>query len=207
MINGSVWSVSTFASEDQSDDFAGEDWFEIDPEPRLLLSLDGKVISSNQAARDALAGGALSVDRNGTLHFGSAESDQAFAIGLCKTSADRNDHCPLVLRGRDGSWMAGTLHRTTNPARVILALHVDRGPSEAAMGALAHAFQLTRSEASVLGALVGGKCPKVAAGDLDISEHTVRSHLRSIYAKLGVKGLTDALRRTSSLTGGNCRHS
>lgn len=200
MIGTGVWPGSSFANDDPDPEFSSEDWFEVDPEPRLLLSLEGKVLSSNRGARDAVTRGAISIDRGGALHFGSAESDRAFAMGLYKVSSDRTDHCRVVMRSRDGSWLAGALHRTMSPQRVILALRVEVGPCKEALAALAQAFHLTRSELSVLGALAEGQCPKLVANDLDISEHTVRSHLRSIYAKLGVKGLTDALRRTCSLS-------
>jgi DNA-binding NarL/FixJ family response regulator len=38
----------------------------------------------------------------------------------------------------------------------------------------------------------GGKQTKIIASDLDISEHTVKNHIKSILSKLGASDRTDA---------------
>ncbi|MBL3347017.1 response regulator transcription factor, partial [Klebsiella pneumoniae] len=59
--------------------------------------------------------------------------------------------------------------------------------------------QLTRTETNILGMLVGGMSNKEIAFALDISENTVKSHLKNIFNKLGVSdrvtAVTTAIRR------------
>jgi len=56
---------------------------------------------------------------------------------------------------------------------------------------------LTRREQEVLDWLAQGKCNKEIAGALDITETTVKSHLRRLFAKLHVLCRTEAVRTAS----------
>jgi DNA-binding NarL/FixJ family response regulator len=53
---------------------------------------------------------------------------------------------------------------------------------------------LTEREAEVLGLLSKGLANKQIAATLGISEHTVKFHVSSIYAKLNVTNRTEAMR-------------
>ena len=53
---------------------------------------------------------------------------------------------------------------------------------------------LTSREMAVLTRLLDGKRAAAIAGDLFVSQSTVRNHLSSIYAKLHVNGQVDLLR-------------
>lgn len=55
-------------------------------------------------------------------------------------------------------------------------------------------------ERAVLVLLAGGEPPKEISRRLDISIHTVRSHLRSICMRMGVKGINGALRLSFLMT-------
>src|SRR6478672_7365046 len=72
--------------------------------------------------------------------------------------------------------------------------------SERDMHTLSEAFGLTRTETCVLGGLIDGRAPKEIAGQLQISTHTVRSHLRAIYAKMDVKGISGTIRLAMRLS-------
>lgn len=52
---------------------------------------------------------------------------------------------------------------------------------------------LTPRESEVLGLLVQGLSNKLIAGELHISEHTVKFHISSLYAKLGVSSRAEAV--------------
>jgi DNA-binding NarL/FixJ family response regulator len=54
---------------------------------------------------------------------------------------------------------------------------------------------LSQRELEVLQRLVEGESPKEVAAALFLSQHTVRNHLRSIYAKLGVHSQLELLRK------------
>ncbi|HTU58473.1 MAG TPA: response regulator transcription factor, partial [Polyangiales bacterium] len=70
-----------------------------------------------------------------------------------------------------------------------LLLRVYRG----GMPASAQAPALTRRERSVLAMLAEGKSYAEVGEKLGVSENTVRSHVRSIYEKLGVSSKTEAV--------------
>lgn len=55
-----------------------------------------------------------------------------------------------------------------------------------------HRQQLTERERDVLGSLVKGRSNKEISSNLGISEDTVKSHLKALFAKLGVRDRTEA---------------
>jgi len=59
---------------------------------------------------------------------------------------------------------------------------------------LARVFGLTRREAELVAALAGGLGTAEFAMQAGISLNTVRFHLKSVYAKVGVHGQADLLR-------------
>jgi len=67
-------------------------------------------------------------------------------------------------------------------------------PSEIAQVLSEHIGQedLTRSEANVLGMIVGGMSNKEIGFALDISENTVKTHVQNIFSKIGVSDRTTA---------------
>jgi DNA-binding CsgD family transcriptional regulator len=57
---------------------------------------------------------------------------------------------------------------------------------------LAKRFSLTNRERQVLQYLIAGKSRKEIAAEMHLSEDTVRSYLRSLYEKLGVRSQVEA---------------
>lgn len=53
---------------------------------------------------------------------------------------------------------------------------------------------LTPAETRVALALLAGNSARAVASHLQISENTVKTHIKGIYAKAGVRRLTDLLR-------------
>lgn len=74
-------------------------------------------------------------------------------------------------------------------------------PPELAQEIAIHAAEdpLSQREIAVLELVAAGKANKLIAWELDISEETVKAHLRSVFSKLGVsdrtQAVTTALRR------------
>lgn len=58
---------------------------------------------------------------------------------------------------------------------------------------LANRFSLTNRESQVLQYLIKGKARKEIAAEMNLSEDTVRSYLRSLYEKLGVRSRVEAV--------------
>jgi DNA-binding CsgD family transcriptional regulator len=76
----------------------------------------------------------------------------------------------------------------------VLLIHDPERLLQASPAMLRRVFGLTRREAELVEALVGGSGTAGFAMQAGISLNTVRFHLKSIYAKVGVRGQTDLLR-------------
>ena len=70
---------------------------------------------------------------------------------------------------------------------------VDKLVTARSKGARSPLRALTPREVEVLGELARGVPNKTIAGRLAISEHTVKFHIASIFAKLGVASRTEAV--------------
>jgi DNA-binding NarL/FixJ family response regulator len=79
------------------------------------------------------------------------------------------------------------------PAPLAEQLLVQRGPI--AVPALEQADPLTAREREVLQLISQGLSNKLIARELQVSEHTVKFHISSIFAKLGAASRTDAISR------------
>jgi len=77
----------------------------------------------------------------------------------------------------------------------LIALQPRALAARAADGAPRDVERLTQREIDVLGELSRGVPNKTIAGRLGISEHTVKFHIGSIFAKLGASSRTEAVAR------------
>ncbi|MGH8992938.1 MAG: response regulator transcription factor [Acidimicrobiia bacterium] len=104
---------------------------------------------------------------------------EAGAAGVLSKSVALNDLVVSILRAAAGQPLLD------DGDRAVLADEIDRlrKADEKRLGA----FQrLTRREQQVLAALVDGRPAKQIARDLHVSIPTVRTHIRSVFDKLGV---------------------
>jgi len=126
--------------------------------------------------------------------------------------ADRE--CPpgetraVVLLGGADDEAPGVLPREANASQIDAAIRAVAaglivrlpGLKEAGFGALretdAHAL-LTPRELEVLAALAEGMTNKAIARRLDISLHTVKFHVESVFRKLGARTRTEAVAKAS----------
>lgn len=67
------------------------------------------------------------------------------------------------------------------------------GPREAAAGEASGSSSLTQREREVLALLVDGRANKVIAARLGVSEHTVKTHVASVYEKLHARNRAEAV--------------
>ena len=76
------------------------------------------------------------------------------------------------------------------PEGAAAILIKDRQPvARDRVGAFAGAFDLTRAETNVLAHLLTGAKPEHIAQTLDVSESTVRTHIRALFGKTGTRQL------------------
>jgi DNA-binding NarL/FixJ family response regulator len=80
-------------------------------------------------------------------------------------------------------------------ARTVLDLVRRLGPVPTGGADAGPGFELTDREVEVLRCLVQGRSYKRTAQELDISIDTVRSHIRSVYSKLQVHSVAEAVSR------------
>jgi DNA-binding NarL/FixJ family response regulator len=92
--------------------------------------------------------------------------------------------------------MAGGAPLSAGVARTVLELLRRQAGDRAQRGLHGPSrLDLTQREQDVLRCLVGGMSYKQVAHQLDISHDTVRSHVRSVYSKLQVHSVAEAVSR------------
>jgi len=92
-------------------------------------------------------------------------------------------------------------HGTSHAALVADVLDAIRGPGRGGLNqpAATPVEELSRSELRVLRYLPTNLTRREIAGELSVSVHTVDSHIRHIYAKLGTADRTSAVQRGGEL--------
>ena len=91
-----------------------------------------------------------------------------------------------VLAAGEGLWVGA-------PGLVAELMRLPRGGESSSEDSLIE--PLTAREKEVLQLMAQGLANKQIALSLSISEHTVKFHLSSLYAKLGISSRTEAVRR------------
>lgn len=175
-------------------------WFDLDPRACYLVSCDGHFMAANRQGRAMIEDGRILSVRSGLLTFNCENSQRDLrdaTDSVCRREADRIQR---LVRADNAQWrvvnILPTVDRTC--AFVSVSPGVEEAPQD--LEVLVDAFSLTRTEAHVLGEILDGHAPKDAGRRLEMSTHTVRSHLRNIYAKLNVRGIVGTIRLATRLT-------
>lgn len=164
--------------------------FENDRCGRFFIDKSFNIILANGRARrmvrsrDILLGGRA-------LEFSHKPAQSALESMVADARRDGGDrwHHKVAAIG-DGMWTslhARCIDDDSGDVEVLVRF-VEPSQGEGAMVAVVEAFALTSMEAKVLVGLVSSLPPKVIASKNRISVHTVRTHIRNIYAKLGTHG-------------------
>ncbi len=82
----------------------------------------------------------------------------------------------------------------TTPSHLLVALRTSWADSESRRQMLIHRFRLTPAEVRLAELIMDGHQPRSAAQTLDVSIHTVRTYLKRLYTKVGVKSLAGLVR-------------
>ncbi len=93
----------------------------------------------------------------------------------------------------------GYICKDISPAELVKAIRVVKSgkkyiPSDIAeiLSEYIGQEELTPTETKILGAVVAGKSNKEIAYDLNVSENTVKTHVKNVFEKLGVSDRTSA---------------
>jgi DNA-binding CsgD family transcriptional regulator len=168
----------------------------------VVVALDGRVLHANRAGLKALLGAGLFIGHEGKLASHCTGDVVALYRAVSATAAEART-VVVIDSGRLRVTIAAQPLRYTHEGRrraaAMLLMNVDAHPDASAIVAYGDAHLLTRAERSVLLALSGGLRAKEVAATTRSSVATVRSHLRSIYQKTGVRNLQDLLARVAAL--------
>ncbi|MNT08077.1 Bacterial regulatory protein, luxR family [compost metagenome] len=115
---------------------------------------------------------------------------------LLQRLADEHEKAGRILfRAGDDAWCILDIATAPEaPNRAFASVRPVKPLDEGKVAAVGGVFGLTRVEKSVLVRLTSGEAPKDISRKMDMSIHTVRSHLRSICMRMGVKGINGVLR-------------
>jgi LuxR family maltose regulon positive regulatory protein len=127
-------------------------------------------------------------------------ANQAAERALALAEADRLI-LPFAMTGSAGLLEALPRHETAHAALLADILDVLHGASPGPRGQsrLPPAEELSPGELRVLRYLPTNLSRPEIAGELSVSPNTVNAHIRSIYAKLGVRDRSSAVRRAREL--------
>ena len=174
--------------------------------PRSILFLDAsaRVIYSNDMALRTLAQrDGLELDRNGIL-FASLSKDERQLKSLLETVFD-----PLSESNGDGEVMPISRPSGLRPLQILLSPFQTPGPGpnpvkaallfvydpeqdiEAVEAVLIRMYDLTPAEARLAGLIAEGRSLREAGELLGITQDTVRTHLKRIFAKTRTNRQTD----------------
>lgn len=147
----------------------------VDDGPGVLL-LDGRgtIISASGSTEEWL----------GELRR-PTDPDDGVVLAALARAALRNP-TSVEMRAPDGRWL--TLHgsRMQGPGSVRVCVVIAPTSASAAMPRLAALAGLTARERQIAAAVMRGMSTRAIAESCHISEHTVREHLKSVFAKSGV---------------------
>lgn len=163
--------------------------FEFATEIRFVLNRDNSVQFANLLGRQMLKDGGFYLNGMRQLRFRSGRAQASFDEALASARRDLKRRHHKIIALEDGEWTS----------LYVRCLDIDSGHFEVVIrptdkhldtASVAEAFGLTATEAKVLSGLVQSLCPKKIAIFNNISVHTVRAHIRGIYAKLGTRSST-----------------
>ena len=184
----------------------------LDASPLAVIAVDacGRPVFCNRQAEALLREGAVLGLRNGVLCARIADQDSALAHALANT-AQRGISGNLTLCTPPGHARPARFSLTTIPApeperyalqsrAAVLCLIAPLGARRLATARqLMQLFDLTPAEARLLRALAQGATLDDYARECELSTSTVKTQLRSLFAKTGTSRQADLVRRVMDI--------
>lgn len=173
----------------------------VSPDVRLRVAL---------SAPDSLRRQALSKVLNEAGHIVVDMEDSADVV-LADGDCDLSEKRPTVILGDRDRLVSGSLPRNASVDQIDAALRavavglIVRSPVAKETGFIPldesdSPVLLTPRELDVLGAIMDGLTNKLIARQLDISLHTVKFHVESVFRKLGVRTRAEAVAKALEST-------
>lgn len=172
-------------------------WFEADPCPRWIVTRSLTVLEANAGARKTLREAMILRERDGVLI--AVHPDDAGRVRLAMADAIRGRAALAILHGRDSAVPAALSARLFGgelPEGPFLVLSMNEARdflSPEALSGTLDLFRLTPAEKGVVEAIFSTPNTDDVAEKLGLSPHTVNTHLRRIFSKLGCKSKSDLI--------------
>jgi DNA-binding CsgD family transcriptional regulator len=160
-------------------------WLNIDRSARLIIDRDHKVRWRNHSA-DALLDGETGVELRGGALATTDPANQTALRDLVKRSETGPRSLCLVRPEMDDWLLIDCVGMDWGEALFCLCLTIAGSAHRHCYRHLDEAFQLTPAEHRVLQDLLAGNEAEMLSAQHDVSIETTRSHIKSIYAKVGV---------------------
>ena len=129
------------------------------------------------------------------LHACCADNERALEEAMQELACGDRPRWAMRLKDARGAPVHVQVQRLRDSASPIAALTVfEPMPPEENESALAASFNLTPAEARVAGYLVQGMAPKQVAALCGVSPCTVRSQVRTVFEKTGVRRQPELVR-------------
>jgi DNA-binding CsgD family transcriptional regulator len=163
----------------------------------LVLGPDARLVYSNAAGEAALARGDLLLSRLGAIEPWDRTASLAFRTAI---TAEAGGAVTLAKRGGGRAVvsalpLSGERRRNAVPRPARVALFVQDNPcGPHAVELLGRAYGLTGAELRVLLGLAEDATPKDIADRYGIAASTVRTHIKSLFAKTGAKRQKDLVK-------------
>mgnify|MGYP002778279096 CR=1 FL=1 len=167
-------------------------WQAIDGRIRLIISRDGRLLAASDGAsrlfvqNDALA-------RNGNFTLACTSSSDRQLRKLLDAKAGVVETVTLPKKSGAGHYVISAVGLSL--AAVAIVIREADEDFVSVFADLEEAFGLTPCEVMVVVRLLRGYGAQRIAEDLDVSVHTVRSHLRHCYDKLAVSSREELWQR------------
>lgn len=161
-------------------------WIDYDFNPRVIVADDLTIIWANAAARSALARRRDVENRAGIFSAVNSQHQQPLIDFILAGGALVSSWCIERTDG-DGQLILRTQRIDWGENGVFGVTFFGSGDDFVArFSNLDAVFGLTRTESGVLADLLQGQGAERIAGGRQVSIETIRTHIRKIYAKLGV---------------------
>jgi DNA-binding CsgD family transcriptional regulator len=172
---------------------------------RYAVAIARSMVDSRVPAGGGLEAGVVWLDAGGDIVFSSpaaqrwldlldahahAGFSRALLAGLAMRAAGGHGQAHVIrARSADGRWVRARAERITFPdgSPHGLAVVIDAARAGDVLPLAASACQLTGRELAVVRGVLNGLDTRSVAASLHISEYTVQDHLKSVFAKTGVR--------------------
>jgi DNA-binding CsgD family transcriptional regulator len=164
----------------------------------VIVGENGSIKTISRTGQELLDGGALmSISPLGQLRLRD-EDAQAVLREMLKRTYDGSKTVSLLSNGTKLTLIAVEKDRISlyfeGPTVAILIQPAGPGSRPVGIDQIAGLYGLTNSEQRALAGIVDGKTVTRIAEEAGLSRETIRTQLKSLYAKTGTGGQTDLLR-------------